>query len=398
LPANSGLSLQTYTPGGSASQFVNNLAPAIELYNSSDVLIASGQGSRNQTLMQAISTAGTYRIRVRSADSSTGEYFLSAAVNATPPQVAGVYVNGGADWSPAFYAYLASSGSGDAQVGYRLSGGASQLAPLPWTNVTTISVVFSQDVTINTAASGLALVGSPDLAPPAALGSAAFNYASATHTAQWTFGAPLGEDKYLLNIPSSAVANIFGMSLDGDWTNGASGFPSGNGTAGGDFAFRFNILPGDVDQSGAVTGQDGNAVRARLLQDTTMSGYSPLIDVNADGAITSQDGAITRMQLLHTLPDAEPTPPGSGFARVGADAGGQGLGSANLASKAGATASSKEQAAAAVKPSIPPTLTPDVRSRTPLRHMLRAADLAAVHDLVLERFGIIAAGAPRARA
>ena len=46
LPADSGLSLQTYTPGGSASQFVNNLNPAIELYDSADVLIASGQGSR----------------------------------------------------------------------------------------------------------------------------------------------------------------------------------------------------------------------------------------------------------------------------------------------------------------------------------------------------------------
>ena len=264
-------------------------------------------------LAESISTAGTYRIRVHSADSSTGEYFMSIAVSATPPQVAGVYVSG-TDWSPSFSSYLASSGLGDAQLGYRLGGGASQLTPLPWTNVTTISVVFSEDVAINTAASGLALVGSPDLAPPQSLGSAAFSYSSATHTAQWTFAAPLGEDKYLLNIPSSAVANLFGMPLDGDWTTSASGFPSGDGTAGGDFSFRFNVLPGDVDQNGVVAGPDGTAVRNHLLQDTTMAGYSPLLDVNADGAITSQDGSLVRMHLLDSLPQTDATPLAGGSA------------------------------------------------------------------------------------
>ena len=394
LPANSELSLQTYTPGSSASQFVNNLAPAIELYDSSDVLIASGQGARNQTLVQTIATAGAYRIRVHAADSSTGEYFVSIAVNATPPQVAGVYASG-TDWSTAFYAYLANNGLGDAQLGYRLAGGANQLAPLPWTNVTTISVVFSEDVAINTAASGLGLVGSPDLAPPAALGSATFNYSSATHTAQWAFAAPLGEDKYLLNIPSSAVANIFGMSLDGDWTTGASGFPSGDGTAGGDFSFRFNVLPGDVDQNGVVTGPDGIAVRNHLLQDTTMAGYSPLFDVNADGAITSQDGAIVRMQLLHALPDAEPTPPGSGFARLGPAAGGQGPASASLASPAGAVASGNDQSATVAKPLRRPSATTNLVRPIPVPRMIRTAELAVVNDLVLEEFGMVTVSARR---
>jgi hypothetical protein len=77
LAAGTLLRLQTHTPGGSTSQFVNNLDPAIELYSPSDVLVASGQGSRNQLLVTTVAAAGSYRIRVRSADTTTGEYFLS---------------------------------------------------------------------------------------------------------------------------------------------------------------------------------------------------------------------------------------------------------------------------------------------------------------------------------
>ena len=313
LAAGTPLELQTYTPGGTASQFVNNLNPAIELYSADDVLIASGQGSRNQSLATTVSAAGAYRIRVRSTDTTIGEYFLNVETGA-PPQVAGVYVSGGAAWSQAFYGYLASHAMGDNQLGYAVAGAASQLLPLPWNNVTTISVAFTQDVTINTAAAGLALAGSPDLPAAPSLASAAFSYNSTSHVANWTFSAPLADDKYLLNIPSSAVTNGFGQSLDGEWVTGSSNFPSGDGTAGGDFAFRFNILAADVDQNGVVTGMDGNAIRNRLLEDTTAANYSPLLDINADGAITSQDGSLVRMHLLDSLPQTDATPLAGGSA------------------------------------------------------------------------------------
>ncbi len=179
LPANSGIYLQTFTPGGSASQFVNSLSPVIELYDPSDVLIATGQGSGNQTLGAAVTSAGLYRIRILSAGGTTGEYFLNAQVSTTPPEVAAVYASGGTAWSSSFYAYLAASGLGDAQLGYRLLGGNGQLLPLPWNNITTISVVFNQDVSVDTAAAGLALIGSPDLPAPAGLAGAALSYSSA---------------------------------------------------------------------------------------------------------------------------------------------------------------------------------------------------------------------------
>src|SRR5262249_728955 len=147
---------------------------------------------------------------------------------------------------------------------------------------------------------------------PSPLSGATFSYDGSSHTARWTFAAPLADDKYLFNIPAAAVTNAAGAPLDGEWATGPSGVPSGDGTAGGDFGFRFNLLAGDVDRNGMVTGIDGNAVRIRMLEDTSTANYSPLADPNGDGAITGQDGAVVRMQLLHTLPEAEPLPPSSG--------------------------------------------------------------------------------------
>jgi methionine-rich copper-binding protein CopC len=530
LPAASGLYLQTYTPGGNSAQFVDNLAPLIQLYSPADVLLASGQGTGNQTLGQQISTAGTYRVRILSTNSTTGEYFLntvvetappsasitavspnprnsavsqmqivfnepvggmslsalsltdnggpnlltssqtvtttdnatftlgnltpltgtngtyaltlsasgsgiadfagdplasgasaSFVVNTTAPQVTAVYASGGSNWSQSFYAYLAANALGDAQLGYRISGGAGQLLPLPWNDVTTLSVVFSQDVNINSA--GLALVGSPDLPAPASLASAAFSYDNGTRTAQWTFAAPLTADKYLLDIRSAAVANTLGTPLDGEWTTGTSSFPSGDGTSGGDFNFRFNLLPGDADQNGVITGMDGNGVRLRLLQDTTAANYSPLFDLNGDGVITGQDGAIVRSQLLQQLPSDDPAPPGQGFALLGPEAGGQSpgipssvSGSGNAAGAQNQTAANglfsptcpfapigpaKPKAATAAGTTVPvqtKVLSPPSSSTAALPKLvrgLRAASSADLHDWIFEEFELIAASGRR---
>lgn len=244
-----------------------------------------------------------------------GGAVTSFTVDSTPPTVDGVYVSG-SDWNPDFLAYLAASGVGSSQLGYRLPAGTAQLASLPWSNIDSLSIVFNEDVNIDTGNAGLALVGSPDQPAPLSLSTAVFSYDHTTHTATWTFTTPLAGDKYLISIPAAAVTDALGSQLDGEWTNPsgsdtASQFPSGNGTAGGDFDFRFNVLPGDVDQDGAITGSDGNVLRTHLLQASTDSGYSPLADVNGDGAVTGLDGAIIRMNLLQMLPATDPQPPGS---------------------------------------------------------------------------------------
>jgi hypothetical protein len=93
VPAGDAILLETTTPGSSNGQFVDNLAPSIQLYSPSDVLLASGQGAGNQSLSTVVNTAGLYRIRVFGANSTSGEYFLSAAIDETPPTASIVPVN-----------------------------------------------------------------------------------------------------------------------------------------------------------------------------------------------------------------------------------------------------------------------------------------------------------------
>ena len=58
----------------------------------------------------------------------------------------------------------------------------------------------------------------------------------------------------------TAVKDLAGNKLNGEWTNQVSSYPSGDAAAGGDFSFRFNVLPGDVNQDDIVDIFDINLV------------------------------------------------------------------------------------------------------------------------------------------
>jgi hypothetical protein len=246
------------------------------------------------------------------ADASTTFTVLPVA-----PEVNAVYVSGTA-WQQGFLNYLANNSLGDSQLGYRLTGGPNQLNSLPWTSVDTVSIVFSRDVNIATA--NLALVGSPDLAAAPALSTATFSYNSTTHVASWVYHSSLPLNKYLLSIPAASVTSVAsGQTLDGEFVNGSGALlPSGDAVAGGDFNFRFNVLPGDVDQNGAVNSLDGANVRLHLLQYPNMAGYNPLFDTLGKGAITGIDLMAVQNALFSALPNTEPPPPGQGGGGGGA--------------------------------------------------------------------------------
>jgi hypothetical protein len=287
-------SAQTLTTSDNKTFTLNNLAALTAGDGTYTLSVAANSGITDQNGFSLLSGTST-----------------TFTVDTTPPEVTGVYVSGTA-WSQTFLNYLASQGLGSAQLGYLIPAGANQLQELPWVNLTTISVVFNENVSINSADSALQLIGSPDVPAPAALSSAAFTYSVATHTAQWTFSSPLATDKFLLSIPSADVTDSFGSTLDGEWTTSSSAYPSGNGAAGGDFNFRFNVVQADVTQDGVVTGLDGNGVRLKLLQNTTTSGYSPFYDVIGSGAITGADGSYVRLNLEDRLPATDPSIPGGG--------------------------------------------------------------------------------------
>ncbi len=88
LAAGHELLLQTSTPGGNGAQFANGLVPRIELYSPSNVLIASGQGTGNQSLAAVASVSGAYCVRIWGNNSTSGEYFLGAAIDPSPPSAA----------------------------------------------------------------------------------------------------------------------------------------------------------------------------------------------------------------------------------------------------------------------------------------------------------------------
>jgi len=224
---------------------------------------------------------------------------------ATSPHVSKVYVSG-STWSDAFKQYLQAQGIGSSQYGYAISA-TSQLATLPWTNLDKVSITFDQDVTAKKADLAVRGVTVPNYTV------SDFVYDSASKTATWTLAQALRNDKVLIDLDGDAGGvSAAGQALDGEWNNTADTFPSGNGTAGGDFKFRLNALPGDVDRSGSVLANDYSAVKARFFKNTTSpvtgtNDYTPFHDVDGNGSILANDYSAVKARFFNALPGGEPT-------------------------------------------------------------------------------------------
>ncbi len=202
--------------------------------------------------------------------------------------VTAVYVRG-STWASGYLSFLAANMSGSSSTyGYAIpvGSGAAQLQTLAWRNLNRISIAFSEDVTV--AQAQFAIVGS--------VGSysvSGFAYNATDHVATLSLSAVIGADKLYIALPGSGttpVTDIAGNVLDGDWTNPTSysqvgttdTFPSGNGVAGGDFAFRFDVLPGDSTGGslGKVNVADINQTKSRSSLPETTSSYRSDFDGN----------------------------------------------------------------------------------------------------------------------
>ena len=192
------------------------------------------------------------------------------------PKVTGVYVSS-TRFSPAYLQYLAASGLGSSELGYQMPSGDNQLRTLSWSNLNQISVQFSQDVNVTQSALTIAGVS------PSGYGIAGFVYDPATRVATWTLSNFLSRDKLIFGLNSSLITDAAGHQLDGDWTNGTSAF-SGDGTSGGNFTYRVNLLPGDADSSGTVDLTDltmlaNNWQKSTPRADLDGSGFVDLTDL-----------------------------------------------------------------------------------------------------------------------
>ena len=225
-----------------------------------------------------------------------------------PPQVTAVFV-GSTAWTPAFSDALQAQGLGDATFGYEIPSGPEQLAVLPWNNLDTINVRFSQDL-------------NPSHARPSVTGLTAgdypvagFAYDGETHTATWTLAQPIANDRVQIRLERDVDLNPSvpswwwlaaptpDVELDGEWSSGSSDFPSGDGLPGGDFLFSINVLPGDADRDGVVLADDFAAVKQRFFATPSGPSYSIFQDIDGSGSILAADFSAVKANFFRRLPE-----------------------------------------------------------------------------------------------
>jgi hypothetical protein len=197
------------------------------------------------------------------------------------------------------------------------STGAGQLDDVRWATIDQIKLVFSEPVIAQVGDLELRGVNVPDYI--AAVGISAYQYDPATRTGTWTLNAPISADKLLVEFDHGAITDQGGAPLDGEWTNGASLY-SGDGRSGGQFQFRFDVVPGDVDASGQVTQADFRANFARQFKGLGQAGYAVEHDLDGNGAINVRDWALVHGQMGATLPAGDPPASGGSPAAVSAGA------------------------------------------------------------------------------
>ena len=207
------------------------------------------------------------------------------------PRVSDVFVRGSA-WTPAYRDAI-----GDPALGYDVpvGNGQSQLRALGWSNLDTVSLVFDEPVNIASADALDVRVNGTEVA----MANGGFSYDPATLTATWRTAQPIGRGNVTLALDDALVLDLDGNALDGEFDNpvgpgdGASGLlPTGDGAAGGDFAFDLRVLPGNATADAAVNLGDFTALSGAFGTTAGQGGYNPFTDFNGDGQVNLSDFTI----------------------------------------------------------------------------------------------------------
>ena len=269
---------------------------------------ASGNYAFNNVALPAApaGSAITATATAFTQDIVIGTSEFSAPVFAdTPPRVQQVYVRG-SGWTDTFAQFLESSGQGTFALGYAVPAGGDQRLALPWDNVNSLSVRFSENVSVQQGDLTLTTTGGP-------ISVTSFGYLPGTFTARWFLSRPLGNERVAFTLDGDAPNGVTDTDgsptlLDGEWSDGADAYPSGNGTAGGDFRFEINSLPGDADGNGTVDVADLGVVSTNFNQSPRGPRQG---DFNGDAAVNITDLGVLATHFNQTLPAADPAGPAS---------------------------------------------------------------------------------------
>lgn len=188
-------------------------------------------------------------------------------------------------------------------IGYSIPvGSCRQFDPLPWSNLNQISIVFSEAMVVDAAALRLSGVANPQYS----LKPNGFSYDTTRHIATWTFNEPIPADKVSIHL-ADTVRTTSGSALDGEWLDLSRIYSSGDGTPGGDFAFRFNVLPGDVNQDLVVDVADIRMAASRFWTRPGDERFEPISDIDGNGTAMLADLISHRNLQGSSLPIGEPS-------------------------------------------------------------------------------------------
>jgi hypothetical protein len=218
-----------------------------------------------------------------------------------PPGVEDVHVSG-TEWSQDFVGYLDEHQLGTDRHGFRIPTSYGMV--LPWHNVNQVTIRITYDMIVE--ADDLRVRGVESPAYPVAAVESNFDPDTLITTATFTlrvdqFAKP---DNLLLELdagPAGVRRREDGVPLDGDR----------DGAPGGDFRFRFTVLPGAANLGLNVNQSDYRTVRGTLgttvvHPGTTAPFYAANADFNADGRVNFTDLALVRKQLYTYAPFTTP--------------------------------------------------------------------------------------------
>ena len=275
---------------------------------------AQYQAALQSVTFSSTSTSTTARsISIVAIDNNLDSGPVSEQVNVdAPATITGLWVKG-SSWNSGFDNYLAKHSMGSSttpSLGYALQTGSGQSQVLPWVNLNVIEAQFS--VAVNVTQSSLMLSGGTGGSTPSVTGFSSLG----NNTYAWTLSSSLTNNRYEISFMSSGsrvVTDANGAGISGNWTNGSSTFPSGNGLAGSgmssDFNFLFNVLPGDAARNGSsVNASDYLDVKAMVNQNTSGSNYTPYFDVLGSGAINASDYLDVQARVNQAQPPSSMAP------------------------------------------------------------------------------------------